>query len=190
MAFDGALSTDASSTNVASPSQQDPPEPPPTARPPLRPSERGESYFSTNFVPQSEMAREEAIAEETESEAQPQHEPDEDPALTGPLMLDSSAKSQSATNFLDQVDAKLNEAAAHSRWRSDTVTTDESGISGQPPAAGAVMNGNQTAADQVDSAGAEAGEGKAKDYDDGGPILKLKKSTNFGTAWGAGSAWS
>ena len=189
MAFDGALSTDANSntsTNVASPSQNEPPEPAPTARPPLRPSERGESYFSTNNVPQSETARQEAIVEEGESEAQPQHEADDDPALTGPLMLDSSAKSQAANNFLDQVDAKLIEAAAHSRERSDTITMDENDVPGPPPATGAVTNGTKTADEQP----GEADGRKAKDYDDGGPVLKLKKSTNFGSAWGAGPAWS
>lgn len=193
MAFDGAVSTDANSTtstNVASPSQNEPLEPAPTARPPLRPSEKGESYFSTNGVPQTETTRNEAITEEGECEPQPQLEADDDPALTGPLMLDSSAKSNSATNFLDQVDAKLIEAASHSRERSDTVTTDENDVPGPPPATGAATNGTKTADDPSQSARGASDGGKAKDYDDGGPVLKLKKSTNFGIAWGAGPAWS
>ncbi len=190
MAFDGALSTDATSTNAASPSQTEPPEPAPSIRPPLRPSEKSNSYFLPDTISQIETARQEAIAEEGESEAQPQLEAGDDPALTGPLMLDPSAKSHAATTFLDQVDAKLMEAAASSRERSDTVTTDENEVPGPPPATGAVTNGSKTANDGSRSAGGEADRPKEKEIDTDGPVLRLKKSTNFGSAWGAGPAWS
>ena len=195
MAFDGALSTSATTTNVPSPKleQDNPPDPAPTVRPPLRPSENSESYFSTDIVPQTDGAKEDAIAEEAASEAQPPLEAQDDPALVGPLMLDPSAQSQAANTFLDQVDAKLLEAAAHTRERSDTVTTEGSeAVPAPPPVTGAATNGSKTADEQTQSraAGGEGDKEKTKDFDDEGPVLKIKKSTNFGSAWGAAPTFS
>ena len=200
MAVDGALSTSANTTNVPSPRADEPPEPVepvPTARPPMRPSEHSDSFFGPKDLVKPEHLPPETLAEETDGDHPPQHEPEDDPSLTGPLMLDSSAKSQAATNFLDQVDAKLMEAAA--RPRSDTVSTDLSEAPPIPPAptgaattgaatTGAATNGTKSAGEEAVSNTLSDSEKVARmNTNDDMPQLKMKKSTNFGSAWG--KAW-
>lgn len=118
---------------------------------------------------------------------------EDDPSLKGPLMLDPSAKSQAASTFLDQVDAKLLEAAT--RGRSDTLRGDESdALPCTPPVTGVATNGSKTAERLSNGHGDSNGNGngigdehlgaKKKAIDDDMPRLKMKKSTNFGSAWG------
>jgi hypothetical protein len=163
MTFDGTLSTEQTTETAPSPIVERPLEPAPTKRPPLRPSENSDSYFSftsdaaSKPVLDSQLIPEEAIVEGDE-DAAPPYDPEEDPALKGPLMLDPSARTQAANDFLLQVDAKLQEAADHENA--------EDGASG--PAEEETLNGEQ----------------KDKPKDDDFPQLKIRKSTNFGSAWG------
>lgn len=157
MAFDGTLSTGATTDTAPSPGQEQPPEPAPTTRPPLQPSENSESYFSfTEDSAAKPQLQHETIPEEAIDD-EPQCEPEDDPALKGPLMLDPSAKSQAANDFLDQVDAKLMQAA--------------------------VRNDSESAEDGTDDFHHEESHKKHKE-DDSFPQLKIRKSTNFGSAWG------
>ncbi|KAI9870949.1 MAG: hypothetical protein M1823_008591, partial [Watsoniomyces obsoletus] len=162
---------------------ENPVEPAPTARPPLRPSEDSDTYFSVTSVPKVGDDPIESIPEEA-VEKEPPLEAEEDPPLKGQLMLDPSARSQAATTFLDQVDAKLLEAAANSRERSDTRSTSVSeSVPDPPPATGAATNGNTAAYDSAICAKEVDGERPAK-IDDDMPRLRMKSSTNFGSAWG------
>jgi hypothetical protein len=159
MAFDGQLSTEQTTETAPSPTVEQPKEPAPTTRPPLRPSEHSDSYFSftsdaaSKPVLDSQPIPEEAIVE-GDDDAAPPHEPEDDPALKGPLMLDPSAQTQAANDFLLQVDAKLQEAADHESIEPDGEEK---------------INGEQS--------------DKTK-KDDDFPQLKIRKSTNFGSAWG------
>jgi hypothetical protein len=159
MAFDGAISTEDTTDTFPTPKTEKPPAPAPSARPPVRPSENMDSYFSfsgeSRSVPHVKVADipEEAVDEEAQLET------DEDPSLKGPLMLDPSAKSEAANVFLEQVDAKLMEAASH--HRSDSSLHDEED---KPP------NGMHAR--------------QSKKDDEPFPELKIRKSTNFGSAWG------
>jgi hypothetical protein len=183
MAFDGGVSTSATTTNVPSPKQENPVEPASTAGPPLRPSEDSDTYFSVTGVPKVGDVPIASIPEEA-VETEPPLEAEDDRPLKGPLMLDPSARSQAATTFLDQVDAKLLEAAANSRERSDTLSTSLSeSVPDPPPATGAATNGSKTADDGATCAEEVDGERPAK-IDDDMPRLRMKSSTNFGSAWG------
>lgn len=155
MAFDGTLSTEGTTNTIPSPIQEQPPEPAPSTRPSLRPSENSDSYFSfTGESRKNPDLNAEAIPEEA-VEDEPQLEADDDPALKGPLMLDSSARTAAANDFLDQVDAKLMEAFA--------------------------QNGSESAeAEEESSEPEKPRQRKEDDF----PQLKIKKSTNFGSAWG------
>jgi len=157
MAFDGTLSTEQTTNTVPSPRQEDPPDPAPTTRPSIRPSENSDSYFSFVGQPGKLDVQSDTIAEEA-VEDEPLFEPDEDPALKGPLMLDPSAKSQAANVFLEQVDAKLKEAAAYEVSDAANSEPSPANVDGQD----------------------EKPEQKQDDF----PHLKIKKSTNFGSAWG------
>jgi hypothetical protein len=167
MAFDGTLSSGTGSAANLTPRQEKPVEPAPTKRPPLRPSENSESYFSFSSAANDPvMADGEPLAEEVDSN--PQHEAYEDPALVGPLMLDPGAKSESANVFLERVDAMLSEeAAVRSRYESAL----SEGSEDNKPAEAA------KAADVAE-------EAPAREADDDGPRLKIKNSMNFGSAWG------
>ncbi|KAJ9500351.1 hypothetical protein H2202_004146 [Exophiala xenobiotica] len=167
MAFDGTLSSGTGSAANLTPRQEKPVEPAPTKRPPLRPSENSESYFSFSSAANDPvMADGEPLAEEVDSN--PQHEAYEDPALKGPLMLDPGAKSESANVFLERVDAMLSEeAAVRSRYESAL----SEGSEDKKPA-------------EVAKAADVAEEAPARDADDDGPRLKIKNSMNFGSAWG------
>lgn len=95
------------------PREEKPPAPVPTARPPLRPSERSDSYFSTTDI--------DTVITEDENETDDiptQFEPDDDRPLSGPLMLDASGKSELSHTFLDQLDQKLEEEVRKSLTNS------------------------------------------------------------------------
>ncbi|RMZ90029.1 hypothetical protein DV736_g2736, partial [Chaetothyriales sp. CBS 134916] len=186
LAVDGPLSLSEIPTEVHTPKPDMPPDDAPTTRPPLRPSENSDSYFSfVDIGSQVEKAQEASILEEAAPqpeqplEPEPTLEPDHDRPLKGPLMLGSSARSTAANVFLEQVDAKLSEVAASNRFRSDTVTTQ-----GSEP-------GPDTAGAPTEDYRAKGNEGKAEFKQaqtetslDGLPKLKMKMSTNFGSAWG------
>ncbi|KAL6245169.1 hypothetical protein RBB50_007944 [Rhinocladiella similis] len=161
MAFDGTLSSGTDSTNNLTPKQEIPIEPAPTKRPPLRPAENSDSYFSfTSSVPVPVEKAPETIPEEAEPE--PQHEPEDDPSLQGPLMLDSGAKSEAANVFLEKVDAMLSEEAAV-RSRYETALAEDT--DGKKPTA-------------------EPSEKPTTQDPDDEPRLKIKNSMNFGSVWG------
>ncbi|KAK5061494.1 hypothetical protein LTR84_008038 [Exophiala bonariae] len=162
MAFDGTVSSSASSERIT-PRQEKPYAPVPTRRPPLRPSENSDSYFSfSSEAGRHTDVKDQIIQEEPEMEEDPVHATEEDPALTGPLMLDPGAKSEASSTFLGLVDAKLSEAAAARRSRKDSLLSNGSQDTG--------TNGR----DEASSAQA----------DNDGPKLRVRNSTNFGSAWG------
>lgn len=164
MAFDGTLSSGTASTNILTPKQEKPFAPAPTTRPPLRPSENSDSYFSFTGVAKDPVdLPKEPLLERAETEQEPEHETQDDPALQGPLMLDPSAKSEAANVFLEKVDAKLSEEAAH-RSRYDSAVSAE----GQ----------EEKSVDEPENAPAR------RAADDDMPTLKIKNSMNFGSAWG------
>lgn len=144
LAFDGPVSEVVSTTD-ATPQPEGPIAPAPTTRPPLRPSERSQSYFSTDDI----HAPAPIPAEE---EPEPVYETVEDKPLTGPLMLDASGKSDASHTFLEQLDSKLEEEVRRSQSNSPI------------PSPAPSQQSTRT--------------------DDGYPRLKLKKSTNFGSAYG------
>jgi hypothetical protein len=163
MAFDGTVSTSSTSSERITPRQEKPYAPVPTRRPPLRPSEHSDSYFS--FVSDAgshQDVKDQVIREEPEIEEEAVLPTDEDPPLTGPLMLDPAAKSEASNMFLGLVDAKLSEAAAR-RSRKDSL----------------LSNGSQEAT----ANGRHEGSSNQKDTNDG-PKLRVRNSTNFGSAWG------
>jgi len=164
LAFDGTLSSTNTTTGGATPLAEKPIAPAPTARPPFRPSEKTDSYFSTtdlHAIPEIKGADdEEATPEDTRVEEAPLLDPGEDDRpLTGPLMLDKTGNSEASHVFLDKLDERLGEVVR----RSQSVSPNES-----PD---------------------KAKEGKrqpTKTPDDDMPSLRLKKSsTNFGSAYGA-----
>jgi len=165
MAFDGTVSTSsATSSERLTPRQDKPYAPVPTRRPPLRPSENSDSYFS--FVSESanhQDVKDQVIPEEEEPEETALYTTEDDPALTGPLMLDPAAKSEASTTFLGLVDAKLSEAAEARRSRKDSL----------------LSNGSQ----DTTANGRQEQSSNQADINDG-PKLKVKNSTNFGSAWG------
>lgn len=159
MAFDGTLSSDAGSTNPATPKQEKPFAPAPTKRPPLRPSENSDSYFS--FTSAADGSSTENSKEGREEDQDAVVELDGDRALRGPLMLDPSAQTIAANSFLSQVDAKLSEEVAH-REKSEVNFS----------------NGNH------EKSSGQSQDSSAQEGDDGMPRLKIKNSMNFGSAWG------
>lgn len=151
LAFDGSLSSTATTNGEPTPREEKPIAPAPTTRPPLRPSENSNSYFSTTNIHDTEH-QEKVVEEADEPEAQ--FVPADDMPLTGPLMLDPSGKSEASHNFLEQLDHKLNDEVRKS-------------ISNSP-----ALSPARTAE-------------SSKTDDDNIPKLRLKKSTNFGSAYGA-----
>jgi hypothetical protein len=152
MAFDGNLSSGTASVNALTPKQEKPFAPASTTRPSVRPSENSDSYFSFTADAHEDGERD---AEVQEPEQDAVHDAEEDPALQGPLMLDSSAKSEAANVFLEKVDAKLSEEVVH-RSRHDSSDSQEK----------------------------HSAEAPARGGDDDMPVLKIKNSMNFGSAWG------
>ncbi|KIW26992.1 uncharacterized protein PV07_06774 [Cladophialophora immunda] len=157
MAFDGTLSSDVASSALT-PKQEEPAAPAPTTRPPLRPSEHSDSYFSFSSAPEEKEKEKQVIEEEPEQE--PIHETHHDPALKGPLMLDPNAKTVESVAFLNILDGKLIEEKEH----QDKV---ESSLSGN--------NDEQKASEQ---------QGESSANDDDMPRLRMRNSINFGSAWG------
>lgn len=149
LAFDESLSSLGTTNGQPTPQPEVPKDPAPTKRPPLRPSENSQSYFSTDDI---HAPAPETILEEDEPE--PQFEPEDDKPLTGPLMLDASGKSQASHIFLDQLDHKLEEEVRKSLSPS--------------PAHSPAPSQQSTKTD-----------------DENFPRLRMKKSTNFGSAYGA-----
>lgn len=147
LAFDGPVSEIVSTTD-ATPQQEEPIAPAPSARPPLRPSERSQSYFSTNDIHAPPPVPE----EEEEEEPEPIYETVEDKPLAGPLMLDASGRSEASHTFLEALDHKLEEEVRRSQSNSPM------------PSPAPSQQSTKT--------------------DDGFPRLRLKKSTNFGSAYG------
>ena len=192
MAFSGETSISAEvSTGIPTPTQESPLDPAPTAkRPSMQPAENSESYFNFTEDNQPDSAAIEKAEEVTEPDTV--WETQDDSPLKAPLMLDPSAKSLAANSFLDQVDQKLMEAASssHSRFRADSVLSSEqqqeeeveSGLQHRD-GANAQTNGNDN--DNI-NAPKEQHRLTSSGIDDGGPRLKMKKSMNFGSAWGGG----
>jgi hypothetical protein len=151
MAFDTAGSTGPTSdqpTEIPTPVQEKPPAPVSIARrPPPRPTEKSDSYFSSTADENQEPNRN-SEAEEKENE---------DPELAGPLALSSNNEHGQSNAFLDTLDEKLMmEAKRYVKSPESTQSADinQSGASGGP-------------------------------QDDEGPRLRMKKSTNFGSAFGS-----
>jgi hypothetical protein len=153
MAFEGTLSSDSASTTLT-PKQEKPFAPAPTKRPPLRPSEHSDSYFSFS------SPREGDRKENHQEELQPVHETEDDPALKGPLMLDPNAKTVESATFLNSLDARLIE---EKRQQEKT----EAKLAG----------GNEESTSNDGQAGSST-------TDDEMPRLRMKNSMNFGSAWG------
>lgn len=132
--------------------------PAPTAkRPPPRPSEKADSFFTPHDV-QAIAEEVEPPEEEDEFEHKPLFDTHEDKPLTGPLMLDHLGESQASHVFLDKLDEKLNEEVRRSKSNSPE-------------------NAGSPARQQLDHAEEEGEEDEV-------PRLRLKKSTNFGSAYG------
>ena len=83
---------------------------------------------------------------------------DEDPELKGPLIMDSTNSAPNDNAFLSELDKKL--AAEVEKAESPILTRDQSG-------------------------GEEQEKLDVPDAEDGGPKLRIKRSTNFGSAWGS-----
>lgn len=181
-------STGGNSTEPPTPKAEKPPAPASTARPPIRPRENSDSYFSfsdnskdadTVKADESAQKRRADVRRGTLSQTNPilHEEPDEldeDPALAGPLMLDPAAKLKSSNSFLDLVDAKLQEEINQHLEVSVEPAQTAAGVS--PPKSSARSpehEGNSYERKQ-----------KEIEVDDGMPKLKMKRSMNFGSAWG------
>ncbi|KAG9776890.1 hypothetical protein ABEF93_005095 [Exophiala dermatitidis] len=159
MAFDGTLSSGVETTDNLTPKQEQPFAPAPTARPPLRPTEASDSYFSfTSAANEPEADTQQTIPEAQEPEQNPIHEPEDDPALKGPLMLDPGAKTEAASTFLHIVDEKLVELVHDTKEDSEASEQKQAAESSPAPA--------------------------QEEADDDMPRLRIRNSTNFGSAWG------
>ncbi|RMD43516.1 hypothetical protein DV735_g1622, partial [Chaetothyriales sp. CBS 134920] len=188
LAIDGTLPLSEIPTEIHTPKADIPLDEVPKVRPPLRPSENSDSYFS--FVDVGGSRAEEAPiagdavprAQEQPLEPEPTLEPDHsDQPLKGPLMLDPSARSSAANDFLEQVDAKLSEVAASNRFRSDTVTTQ--GTEPDPDPDPGTPAEEPRVREKEEKAGLGPAASTATSLD-GLPKLKMRMSTNFGSAWG------
>lgn len=151
IAIDTAGSTGPTSnqtTEIPTPIQEIPLAPASTTcRPPPRPTEKSDSYFSSIAdEDQDPMRNNEGEGKENE-----------DPELTGPLALSSNNEHEQSNAFLDTLDAKLMMEAKR------YVESPES-----------------TQFDENDQPGGPAGT-----QDDEGLRLRMRKSTNFGSAFGS-----
>ena len=157
MAFTGTGPTgpmSGQSPDAPSPVEEKPPAPVQTAkRPPPRPTEGSDSYFSAT-------ANNDALTEEiAEVETAEDEDQDPDPELRGPLTMSSSNEKGQSDAFLNTLNMKLL-AEAHKYIKSpESSMSEEKSEETKPP---------QDAQD-----------------DDGGPRLRMKKSTNFGSAFGS-----
>lgn len=160
-------------TEQPTPQQEKPIAPAPSARPPLRPSEGSESYFST--VSDCDINEEKDSFPQVEQEPREQFEPDDDKPLRGPLMLDPSARTRAADDFLSSVDAKLMQAVKEVSPTRRSSIFSESGSAVMVPAT-ALQNIEQSTTHVIP---------EEKEPDDDMPRLKMRKSSNFGSAYGA-----
>lgn len=162
-------------TEIPTPTAEKPPAPAPTKRPPLRPSERSDSYFSTvsdediKETIKETFEKEQGQAVEDQDDLEPQFEPENDRPLKGPLMLDSSARTKAASTFLEKLDAKLEAVRESSPDRRESFVSNGDGADD----ALAVQASKQPVESE-----------KRPEADDDMPKLRLKKSTNFGSAYG------
>jgi hypothetical protein len=139
--------TSGQSTEIPTPIQEKPPAPVSTARrPPPRPTERSDSYFSSSADDGQKPERNDG--EEKENE---------DPELTGPLALSSNNEHGQSNAFLNTLDAKLMMEAKRYVKSPESAQSNEND---QPGASGGTQ-------------------------DDEGPRLRIKKSMNFGSAFGS-----
>lgn len=128
------------------------------SRPHIPPSERSDSYFST------------AIPIDIDDEAISQK--DEDVELKRPLTMENKVEDEQDNQFLNQLDARLLAEAQRPRAESKSEGAGGAGWARTDGGSG----GN---------AGGGFGKGLDDEVDDGGPRLKLKKSMNFGSAFGS-----
>ena len=140
--------TSGQSTEIPTPAEEKPLAPVPTARrPPPRPTERADSYFSS-------------IAD-SDQEPKPNDEGEEkendDPELKGPLALSSNNEHGQSNAFLNTLDARLMIEAKRYVKSPESAQSDGNNQSSAP-------SGTQ---------------------DDEGPRLRMKKSINFGSAFGS-----
>jgi hypothetical protein len=196
MNFDvNGASTGGNSTERSTPKAEKPPAPAPTARPAIRPRENSDSYFSfadnskdpvkvgeVDTVDGKRRAdvRRGTLAHPNLNPFNPEEAPDEldeDPALEGPLMLDSAAKLKSSNSFLDLVDAKLhNEISQHPEVSAEASQT--AAVCSPEKSSGDSARSPEHTGDQYQRKQEEI------EAEDGMPKLKMKRSMNFGSAWG------
>jgi hypothetical protein len=150
MAFELASSTEPTSTQateITTPVLEKPPAPVPTGRrPPPRPMEKSDSYFSSISEEDQGMKRNDN--EEKENE---------DPELKGPLTLSSNNEDGQSNAFLNTLDAKLMMEAKRYVKSSESTQCDDDNPQGT----------------------------QSCPLDEEGPRLRMKNSTNFGSAFGS-----
>jgi hypothetical protein len=163
MAFDAEGSTGPTSnhsTEIPTPIQEKPPAPVSTAyRPPPRPSEKSGSYFSFSADDAQEpKTKHEGEDNQTlKSNYENDEKENEDPELTGPLVLSSDNDHGQSNAFLSTLDAKLMMEAKKYIKSPDSNQSDRKDQSNTP----------------------------GSTQDDEGPKIRMKKSTNFGSAFGS-----
>jgi hypothetical protein len=146
------------STEIPTPVQEKPPAPTSTAYRPLsRPTEKSDSYFSfsADNAHESKTKREGEDNQAPKSDYENEEKENEDPELTGPLTLSSNNDHGQSNAFLNTLDAKLMMEAKRYVKSPDSNQSDEK--------------------DQSDTPGGT--------QDDEGPTLRMKQSTNFGSAF-------
>ena len=140
--------TSGQSTEIPTPIEEKPPAPVSTARrPPPRPTERADSYFSS--IADSDQ--------EPKSTDEGHDKENDDPELKGPLALSSNNEHGQSNAFLNTLDAKLMMEAKRYVRSPESTQSDENSQSSAPC-------GTQ---------------------DDEGPRLRMRKSINFGSAFGS-----
>ena len=124
------------------------------------PNERADSYFPSA-----------PIVEESEG----------DPELKGPLALKNESKDDN-NSFLNELDSKLLDVAKHSP--SPLVGADDPGAEDSST----IGDGDDKARDEIGAKENEDGDdAKSLDEGDSEPRLKIKRSMNFGSVFGARS---
>jgi hypothetical protein len=148
------------STEIPTPVQEKPPAPASTAYRPLpRPTEKSDSYFSfsADNAQESKTKHEGEDNQAPKSNYENEEKENEDPELTGQLALSSNNDHGQSNAFLDTLDAKLMVEAKKYVRSPDSNQSDEK--------------------DQSDTPGGT--------QDDEGLKLRMKKTTNFGSAFGS-----
>lgn len=213
MNFEGIGSSTIPSTDVSTPTkmkaelcQETPPEPAPTRRPPVRPTEDSNGYFSFTKVAvdmldaaKGEYRTEDVVLEmegeklqvphaglesyvdgDNDTHGRDEEDLEDDPHLRGPLMLDPKNRTETSHDFLDKVDQKLMEAAGKSNGDSRSPRKDEGEENDfSPPERDGLGLRRQNTKIIRDEEGME----EEKDFEM--PRLRIRQSTNFGSAYGA-----